>query len=807
MHAVMMKSQNGTFQGIRAIRPFSGLSSIIAISLTLTACGGSSSSPSQNTLAPTPLPPPPTPVSTDPGFYETAEYNADWSLDAIKASAAYARGFTGAGAIIGFVDFGFELNNDEVDWHPLSQDKNQTWITMYESYLGVQASDSNHGQWVASIAAARKNDFAIQGVAFDAQVLGIDFFAGVAMHTEFSGGVTYHVSDPWGYVVNNGARVVNKSIGYDEEDFISNPPATNGNEHYTTTNAARVVELGGLLVAAAGNDGDPDPMVSNIDTLDVINQNNLWLSGGYFLVVGSLNDSGVISDFSDRAGVLKDYYLVAPGEAIAVNSLDFPDSGMGVGDGTSFAAPHVVGAAALLFAQWPQLDAFEVADILLTTATDLGVPGVDSVYGHGLLNLDEATKPTGQTTVAVKDAVSPVILGSSMMVMGPAFGDAQPGTLSSVMILDSYDRDFYVDARSAVLGASTGLNLTSTLDFRRAHNQAGWQLESGLQANMVMTSDSLSFGAHRDTMTDLERTTQRQTVQAWHISGRFDKDSSWVMGQGRGLGAALDMLDRGAASNSDLFLTGFRQNIVGSTDALFMAGGFALGASDSLSFGLMTGDTQGLRNLGVTALQEDVSHYGVETRLTRHFDGGHLSLGLGALLEEKAVLGSRSTAGFALADQTVTGRLSVRGGLNLAEKWTLGAQATGGLSDVRAGQNSLFQGFNRFLSSQWAITLTGHNLFADGDRLGFNISQPLRVENARLTTAIATHFDLVTDAPAFAVRQVSLTPSGREISLELGYHLKSGPWSLNANLIRRFDAGHRAGQNDLAVLLSASKRF
>ena len=807
MRTAMLKSKKNIFQNDSPNRTFTVISTVIVLSLALTACGGAASPRVPNTSVPPSLPPPPVPVSTDPAFYETIEYNTDWSLDAIKASAAYARGFTGAGAVIGFVDFGFELNNNEVNWHPLSQDKNTTWVSIYEAYLGIDAPDTKHGQWVSSIAAARKNNFAIQGVAYDAQVLGIDFFAGVARHTEISGGVLFHVSDPWGYLVNNGARVVNKSIGYDEEDFISNPPATNGNEHYVLTNAARVVELGGLLVAAAGNDGDPDPMVSNIDTLDIINQNNLWLSGGYFLVAGSLNSNGELSDFSDKAGILKDFYLVAPGEDIAINSLDFTGDGFGVGSGTSFAAPHIVGAAALLFGQWPQLEAFEVADILLTTATDLGAPGVDDVYGHGLLNLDEATKPAGQTTVAVKGTVVPVALGGSMMVMGAAFGDARPGNLSSVMILDSYDRDFYVDARSAVLAAPTALNFSSILDFRRSHSQAGWQLESGLQANMVMTSTSLSFGAHRDTLTDLERTTQRQTVQAWHISGRFDKDSPWVMGQGRGLGAALDMLDRDPATDSGLFLTSFRQNVVGSTDALFMAVGLSLGAQDSISFGLLTGDNLGLRNLGVTALQEDVNYYGVETRITRHFDGGLLSVGLGALLEEQAVLGSRSTAGFALADQTVTGRLALRAVLDLSDVWTLGAQATGGLSDVRAGQLSLFQGFNRFLSSQWAITLTGHDLFADGDRLGFNISQPLRVENARLTTDIATHFDLITDAPAFALRQVSLTPSGREVSLELGYHLKSGPWSLNANLIRRFDAGHRAGHNDLAVLLSASKKF
>ncbi|MCK5425247.1 MAG: S8 family serine peptidase, partial [Emcibacter sp.] len=414
---------------------FSLSATIITLCLALTACGSSSPVPRPpSALPPPPPPPPPPPSGSIPADFETAEYNADWSLGAINASDAFARGFTGEGAIVGFVDFNFELSNSEVVWHPLSQGKDQQWVDMYEAFLGVETPDLNHGQWVSTIAAARKNGSGLHGVAFDAQVLAVDFFSGVDVHTEVQDGITFFVSDPWGYVVNNGARVVNKSIGFDEEDFIPNPPARDGNEHYVLTNSARVVELGGLLVASAGNDGDPDPMVSNIETLDIINQFDLWASGGFFLVAGSINENGVISDFSDRAGVLKDFYLVAPGEDVAVSSFEFTP--FGIGSGTSFASPHIVGAAALLFGQWPQLQAFEVADILLTTATDLGALGVDDIYGHGLLNLDEATKPVGLTSVAVNGAVSPVSVGGSMMLLGAAFGDASPQNLSSVMILD-----------------------------------------------------------------------------------------------------------------------------------------------------------------------------------------------------------------------------------------------------------------------------------------------------------------------------------------------------------------------------------
>ncbi|PJK13312.1 autotransporter outer membrane beta-barrel domain-containing protein, partial [Lysobacteraceae bacterium NML120232] len=67
--------------------------------------------------------------------------------------------------------------------------------------------------------------------------------------------------------------------------------------------------------------------------------------------------------------------------------------------GTSMAAPHVTGALALLFERYPYLTNAQVRDVLLTTATDLGAPGVDDVYGWGMVNLKKAIEGYGQFRV------------------------------------------------------------------------------------------------------------------------------------------------------------------------------------------------------------------------------------------------------------------------------------------------------------------------------------------------------------------------------------------------------------------------
>lgn len=114
---------------------------------------------------------------------------------------------------------------------------------------------------------------------------------------------------------------------------------------------------------------------------------------------------------------------------------------------------------------WPQLSSREIADILFDTATDLGAPGTDNVYGRGLVNLEEAIKPQGQTQVAVANASTSgsTELTSTSLSLGGAFGAAPSAAFSDVLILDDYGRDYYVDLGQSV--SATSLLDTPTENF------------------------------------------------------------------------------------------------------------------------------------------------------------------------------------------------------------------------------------------------------------------------------------------------------------------------------------------------------
>ena len=86
--------------------------------------------------------------------------------------------------------------------------------------------------------------------------------------------------------------------------------------------------------------------------------------------------------------------------------------------GTSMAAPVVSAALALLRQNWPHLDGNQLASILLETA-DKFIPGYqEHIHGQGLLDMDRATQPVGETGfplgVSVSEARVPMAGGGAM---------------------------------------------------------------------------------------------------------------------------------------------------------------------------------------------------------------------------------------------------------------------------------------------------------------------------------------------------------------------------------------------------------
>ena len=153
--------------------------------------------------------------------------------------------------------------------------------------------------------------------------------------------------------VSRGARVINLSL----VGPASREPLLSA--------LIRATQAGVIVVIAAGNTGGAEPEGFALENATTTNSRLLIIVGGH-------DANGQLSPGSSRAGTGAQWYLAAYGGA------------------TSFSAPVVSGAAALLTASFPGLSGHQIATILLETAIDAGAPGVDPVYGNGILNIGSA---------------------------------------------------------------------------------------------------------------------------------------------------------------------------------------------------------------------------------------------------------------------------------------------------------------------------------------------------------------------------------------------------------------------------------
>ena len=778
---------------------------LILVALLATGCSGSgrvARAPAPNIQPPPALPPPdPQPI---PGsdLFRTTEYNRLWALDAIGAANAYALGYTGQGVIIGIVDFNFVLNSTEVDYHALSLGLDPRFLAIYEAQVGQPNSPDQHGHAMAATAAAIKNDFETHGVAFDATVLAVDFFSGVNVTQVQQGNDVFHVTNPWTYLIDNGARVVSKSFGFDEGDIIQNPPQVD--EFYVLDTEAHVIDGGGLLVVSAGNNADPDPSLSNLELIETLRNNNLLDNvPGAFIIAGAVDDNNVIASFSDRAGVARDYFMVAPGV-----DLVFPWNGvLIVGSGTSLSAPIIAGAAAIILERWPTLTAREVREILFLSATDLGAVGVDDVYGHGLLNLSAALQPLGQTMIAVQSTGLAPAVQSSGMMLGGAFGDAAgfAASLENIMMLDGFRRDFAIDLSGLVASGRTRAALADIFEAGRDWRASSLSL-GGAGALYFAVGEDLRRTRRLALLGQAARDLGPRRDLLLEFSGRL---GALDLRAGSGGRLADAMTERPLAPYAEPLLSlsrAFSSGLERATGS-YGSAGLWLDQHTRLRFGTAIAEAAGARFHPLEGLRRPTSVRLAAVRLDRYRGRARLGAELGAMTERGAILGSRSTGGLALSERARTAWLKLDADRMIGRDWSLAFTATGALTEPGAAAASLFGSIGTIASSSFALRLAGQGMVRRGDAFSLTLNQPLRVERAAVTLVSGVGRDLETGQVIFGARGLSLAPSGREIGLEAAYRLGLGPWTAEANLAYRFDADHVAGRRDLALLLNFSHLF
>lgn len=405
---------------VRRVSAFAGALLPSAIALALTACGGGGgvrSTPPP--VVPTPPPaglgftpnvvndasltqlnPPAVPTQGTPVTLTDPSINRHLTLT--NAMGALGAGLKGQGMGIGILDSGVNRA------HPTLSGR----VTRHFIHVGsgndLTVDDKvGHGTTVASLAAGRPAPGLYSGgetgnwgggIAQDATILssriisdkppvddgsgqGNEIAAGQG-YGDFFKGVNAELS-------NAGARIINNSWGglYWKDPALTTELANAWSDF--------VVARGGIIVFANGNSGRDSRFRSEpsdnarLPTL----ANNPLLEKGW-LTVGALDplNPTQLTDYSQECGSARNYCLVAPGNVVFIDpkATSPATSGLFQGGGTSYAAPLVSGALAVVWSAFPYFNNDLVRQTLLGAAKDLGAPGVDPVFGWGLLDVSKA---------------------------------------------------------------------------------------------------------------------------------------------------------------------------------------------------------------------------------------------------------------------------------------------------------------------------------------------------------------------------------------------------------------------------------
>lgn len=276
-----------------------------------------------------------------------------WGFHRINAEEAWAHS-TGDSVKVAVVDSGVNALHEDLAGR----------VVMGRDYVDDDDDSSDvhgHGTAVAGvIGAISNNGKGIAGVSPGAEILAIRVLDAnnFGSTSDFTSGVMS--------AADAGAQVINLSI-IDAQFFAFGAVPIFLDDGITYATAR-----GSLVVVSAGNNADAFCASPSFNLLA--------------LCVGATDTSDNLAYFSNY-GLRLD--VVAPGESILTTHHHSLYNDMYASwSGTSFAAPHVAGVAALLISMG--VTPATAAAIIRCTATDLGTPGYDPVFGWGLVDAQAA---------------------------------------------------------------------------------------------------------------------------------------------------------------------------------------------------------------------------------------------------------------------------------------------------------------------------------------------------------------------------------------------------------------------------------
>lgn len=321
-------------------------------------------------------------VSNDP------MYCLQWNFEMLDMPTVWDVTTGDEGVIVAVLDTGVYFLLDDLSTTRFAQGYDFINNSIYPF------DDNGHGSHVTgTIAQSTNNNFGVAGIAPDITILPVKVLAadGYGDNSQVAQGILF--------AVNNGADIINMSLGGEEASDLIADACQYASDH------------GVLVIAATGNEGASS--ICYPAALDTV------------MAVGAVNEVAERTDYSNYGVGME---IMAPGgdnsRTILVNGYEnpagilqetyMPEYGGEVFlffDGTSMAAPHVAGLAALIKSKNHSLTGSHIREIICSTADDdATTEGYDTSYGYGLIN---PVRALGITSYEKSDSINSSIAVSA----------------------------------------------------------------------------------------------------------------------------------------------------------------------------------------------------------------------------------------------------------------------------------------------------------------------------------------------------------------------------------------------------------
>ena len=713
----------------------------------------------------------------------------------------------GKGQILGVVDTGIIAGNQVFAPGQVSVALSScAALTAGICSKGV-TDDNGHGTAVASIAAANTampftatsggyttRAASVMGVAPNANIV-----ADKVLNANGSG-YSSDVSNGIIKAVNAGANVINLSM-----TFIPDS-GTIAALNYAAGKGVFVVYAGGnsatAFLSGANTSGLTGAAIQHLVFAGSVNSKNLLSTFSNTPGKGSLQNSGSSTAYSAR-------WIMAPGENIIAPGIVYGATAYASWSGTSMAAPIVSGSLILLQNAWPILKTNgTTANLLLATATDLGVKGIDGTYGNGLVNLATAFSPYGTLMVAGADG-TPIALSSinGTLISGGALGSLSTvsSKLASYTTLDAYSRNFTVNLSGMIkVPASAAVLSTLPTNVRSAPNKMSMANGTELSYVIPVVADRFSmlgvFGANPEAMT-ANRTAYAMLTDA--------KGNAMAMGYGNMLPAqytytrAMYGSENAAMAASDLatHLSTLSQG------GLVTAYGAQIAQGTRLAVSYSQTDNHNDNLLSTPWLMPDASNVGlgITQVVSKQLQVG---FSIQTLDEKHGLLGSAydPASSMSLGNSNHSEEMGISALITLDPEHSFFMEASQANTKA-ATATGVFAGTTGIRAQALGMSYTEKNLLSENDQLTFSVKQPMRVTSGSVNMAVI-NIDAVTGVASSGITGVSLAPGGKETDYKVSY---AAPLTKNQsiNFVASYmkDALNMSGNNYANVAANWVVRF